>query len=193
MITHDDPRAPARGDFNEPRAPARGATASPEGQAVPGPRGEDRGATTHFRPPPSALRRSRRGFTLIEVIVIVVILGVLAAVIAPRFLSRIGQSKRSVTEANASSLATALKLFIADHGAPESGSPIDILWERPGNIEESKWQPYVENADKLLDAWGRTFVLRIPGEKNTFDFDIVSYGADGKPGGEGDDADIIKP
>jgi general secretion pathway protein G len=123
----------------------------------------------------------------------VVILGVLAAVIAPRFLSRIGQSKRSVTEANAASLATAVKLFIADHGSPEPGAPIDILWERPSGIEETKWQPYVENADKLLDAWGRTFILRIPGEKNTFDFDIVSYGADGKPGGEGDNADIIQP
>ncbi len=138
-------------------------------------------------------KRERRGFTLIEVIVIVVILGVLAAVIAPRFLSRIGQSKVSVTEANASSLATAVKLFIADHGTPEQGATIDILWERPGNVEEAKWQPYVENPEKLLDAWGNKFVLRIPGEKNAFDFDVVSYGADGKPGGEGENADIVKP
>lgn len=138
-------------------------------------------------------RRVRRGFTLIEVIVIVVILGVLAAVIAPRFLSRIGQSKQSVTEANASSLVTAVKLFMADHGAPEQGATIDILWERPGNVEEAKWQPYVENPEKLLDAWGNKFVLKVPGDKNAFDFDIVSYGADGKPGGEGENADIVKP
>lgn len=134
-----------------------------------------------------------RAFTLIEVIVIVVILGVLAAVIAPRFLSRIGQSKRSVTEANASSLATAVRLFIADHGSPDSGATIEILWERPSNVEESKWQPYVENREKLLDAWGNLFVLKLPGEKNTFDFDVVSYGADAKPGGEGENADVIKP
>lgn len=139
------------------------------------------------------LRRAARAFTLIEVIVIVVILGVLAAVIAPRFLGRIGQSKRSVTEANASSLVTAVKLFIADHGQPEQGATIDILWERPANVEEARWQPYVENPEKLLDSWGNKFILRIPGEKNTFDFDIVSYGADSKPGGEGDNADIVKP
>lgn len=159
---------------NEPRAQARG---------------------LHGRSP---TRRSRSGlvaraFTLIEVIVIVVILGVLAAIIAPRFLSRIGQSKRAVTEANASSLVTAMKLFIADHGPPEQGATIDILWERPPSVEESKWQPYVENPDKLLDAWGNRFILRYPGEKNPYDFDIVSYGADNRPGGEGDNADIVKP
>lgn len=143
--------------------------------------------------PLAAPRRFRRGFTLIEVIVIVVILGVLAAVIAPRFLSRIGQSKRSVSESNASSLATALHLFIADHGQPEAGATIDILWERPPNVEEGRWQPYVENPEKLLDAWGNKFTLKIPGDKNTFDFDIISYGADGKPGGEGENADIVKP
>lgn len=133
-----------------------------------------------------------RGFTLIEAIVVVVIIGVLAAVIGPRLISRVGQSKRAVAEANASSLATAMKLFMADHGAPADGATIDILWERPSNVEESVWQPKVESADKLKDPWGNKFVLVMPGQKN-FDFDIVSYGADGKPGGEGDNADIAKP
>jgi len=134
-----------------------------------------------------------RGFTLIEVIVIVLILGVLAAVIAPRFIQRVGQSKRSVAEANAASLATAMKLFIADHGNPEPGSTIAVLWERPANIEESAWEPYVSSPDQLIDPWGNQFVLRIPGEKNTFDFDIVSFGADAKPGGDGENADVVKP
>lgn len=147
---------------------------------------------TRISPHRIAPRRVRRGFTLIEVIVIVVILGVLAAVIAPRFLSRIGQSKTAVAQTNAASLAQVVKLFIADHGQPESGATIDILWERPGNVEEAKWEPYVDNPEKLLDPWGNKFVLRLPGEKN-YDFDIVSYGADGKPGGEGENADVIKP
>ena len=136
---------------------------------------------------------ARRAFTLIEVIVIIIILGVLAAVIAPRILHRVGQSKRAVAETGAASLATAMDLFIADHGKPESGATIDILWERPGNIDEANWQPYVGNAEKLLDPWGAKYVLRMPGDKNTYDFDIISLGADGKPGGEGEDADIVKP
>jgi len=138
------------------------------------------------------LRAGRRAFTIIEVIVIVVILGVLAAVIAPRLLSRIGQSKQSVAAANASSLATQVKLFIVDHGAPEPGASIEILWERPSNVAEDEWEPYVEKPDDLLDPWGNPYVLVIPGRKN-FDFDVVSYGADGQPGGTGENADVVKP
>lgn len=136
---------------------------------------------------------ARGGFTIIEVIVIVVILGVIAAVIAPRLLGRIGQSKQAVAAANAASLATQVKLFIADHGMPQGGASIAILWERPSNIESGDWKgPYVDNEDQLDDPWGRPFVLLIPGQKNV-DFDVVSYGADGQPGGSGEDADVIKP
>jgi general secretion pathway protein G len=141
---------------------------------------------------PARSRSFRPGFTIIEVIVIVVILGVIAAIIAPRLLSRIGQSKQSVAKANASSLATAMKLFAADHGGvPEPGSTIDILWEKPANVQ-GEWHPGVDNAEALVDPWGRKFMLVIPGEKN-IDFDIVSYGSDGQPGGEGEAADIRAP
>jgi len=141
------------------------------------------------RRPSGAGRRA--GFTLIEAIVVIVILGVLAAVIAPQFINRVGQSKQKTGEANAASLATAVKLYMADHGKPSQGATIDILWER-GDVSEEAWSPYVDNADALLDPWGNKFVLVIPGQKN-IDFDIVSYGADGKPGGTGEDADIVKP
>ncbi len=137
-------------------------------------------------------RRERAAFTIIEVIVIVVILGVIAAVIAPRLINRIGQSKQSVAAANAASLASSLKAFQIDHGLPEPGSTVRVLWERPSSVDESKWDPYVDNADQLLDPWGREFVLLIPGEKNV-DFDVVSYGRDGQPGGEAEDSDIVKP
>ena len=136
-------------------------------------------------------KQTRRAFTIIEVIVIVVILGVLAAVIAPRFLSRIGQSRSAVAKSNAASLASAMKSYMLDCGTPEAGASIDILWERPGNVEEGKWKgPYVDNAQALIDPWGKPFFLRIPPEFNA-DFDIVSYGADGQPGGEDENADII--
>jgi general secretion pathway protein G len=134
----------------------------------------------------------RTGFTIIEVIVIVVILGVLAALIAPRLINRIGQSKQSVAAANAASLATQMSLYFADHGTPEAGATINILWERPGNSTEGEWHPYVQNPDQLKDPWGNLFILVVPGHKNV-DFDIVSYGADGQPGGEDENADIVKP
>lgn len=140
-------------------------------------------------------KRRPGGFTIIEVIVIVVILGVIAAVIGPRLLGRIGQSKQSVAKANASSLAMQVKGFAADFGMPESGASINILWEKPSNVADTDWAgkgPYVDNAQQLLDPWGNPFVLRIPGEKNV-DFDIVSYGADGQAGGEGENADVVAP
>jgi general secretion pathway protein G len=137
-------------------------------------------------------RRRRRAFTIIEVIVMVVILGVLAAIIAPRLLNRVGQSKQAVAKSNAASLANAVRLFFTDHGKPESGATISILWERPPTVAQEKWQPYVESADALLDPWGHPYILRVPGEKN-FDFDVVSYGADGQPGGTDENADIVAP
>jgi len=136
-------------------------------------------------------RASRRGFTIIEVIVIVVILGVIAAVIAPRLLQRVGQSKVAVAKSNAASLASAMQLYIADCEMPESGSSILILWERPAGVSEDVWKkPYVDNRDALLDPWGNEFHLVVPGQVNV-DFDIVSYGKDGQPGGQDEDADIV--
>lgn len=137
-------------------------------------------------------RSARRGFTLIEAIVIIVIIGILATIIAPRVLNRIGQSKQSVAKSNAQSLASAMKLFAADYGMPREGASIDILWERPSDVELSEWEPKVDSADALLDPWGNKFILRIPGQKN-YDFDVVSLGADGAPGGEGEDADVVAP
>jgi general secretion pathway protein G len=134
----------------------------------------------------------RRGFTIIEVIVIVVILGVLAAVIAPRLFSRVGQSKQSVARSNAATLANAVRLYFSDHGKPEAGATLSILWERPPGVEAESWEPYVESPEALIDPWGNPFILVIPGQKN-FDFDIVSYGKDGQPSGDGEDADVVAP
>lgn len=140
-------------------------------------------------------RRSagRRAFTIIEVIVIITIIGIIAAVIAPRLISRIGSSRTATAKVNASTLATAMRTFLADCGTPESGATITILIDPPSNMAEGAWKgPYVESLDALNDPWGKPFELVIPGKKN-FDFDIVSYGKDGQPGGEGEDSDIIAP
>lgn len=146
-----------------------------------------------FTLPRHSARSARRGFTIIEVIVIVVILGVIAAVIAPRLIGRVGQSKQAVAKSNAATIANAMKLFQIDNGLPESGSALTILIERPGNVAENAWKgPYLDNVEMLTDPWGNPYQLVIPGTKNV-DFDIVSFGADGQPGGEGENEDIRAP
>lgn len=143
-----------------------------------------------------ATRPARRAFTLIEAIVVIVIIGVLAAVVAPNILKRIGQSEQAAATASANSLYTALKGFIADHGEPPSGATIDILWERPSSVSEEDWKnsaaPYVETKDDLTDPWGNKYILAIPGPEGR-DYAIISYGKDGKAGGDGQDKDIVKP
>ncbi len=138
-----------------------------------------------------ANRGRRRGFTLIEAIVIIVILGVIAAVVAPRLLGRIGQSKQSVAAQGCAALATQMKLYMADCGSLEAGTPLSVLLQRPGNVAESAWKgPYVDNEDSLKDPWGNPYLLVVPGQVNV-DFDIVSYGSDGQPGGEGENEDVV--
>jgi general secretion pathway protein G len=139
-------------------------------------------------------RTARRAFTLVEIIVVIVILGILATLIAPRIFSRIGQAKHATAESNAAVLANATKLLLADCGGkvPE-GATIMALWEKPGGVEEGQWKgPYVDSVEQLKDPWGNLYVLVVPGRKN-IDFDVVSYGADKSPGGTGDDADVTKP
>lgn len=133
---------------------------------------------------------SVRAFTIIEVIVIVVILGILAAVIAPRVIGRVAQSKTSVAKAGVSTISTAFTSYIVDCGKPDSGASLSVLMENPGN--STSWQgPYLNNVDDLKDPWGREYVLVIPSQYGNADFDIISYGADGQPGGEAENIDII--
>jgi general secretion pathway protein G len=142
-----------------------------------------------------ATRRSTRrsAFTIIEVIVIVVIIGILAAVIAPRLLNRVGQAKRTAAEANANAVATAVATYIADCGKPPAGASLEsFLMSKPSDVGDNWKGPYLQNKDQLKDPWGQPFQIVMPGKKNA-DFDIVSYGEDKQPGGEGDNADIIKP
>jgi general secretion pathway protein G len=132
--------------------------------------------------------RSRPGFTLIEAIVVIVIIGVLAAIIGPPLFSRIVGSKIATAGANAATIATQVKAYQMDYDSLPSS--LNDLLNRP--TDGKGHGPYLENADQLLDPWGHAFVLRIPPQKNAF-FDIISYGADGQPGGDGENADIVKP
>ncbi|MEQ9094844.1 MAG: type II secretion system major pseudopilin GspG [Phycisphaerales bacterium] len=137
-------------------------------------------------------RRRRRGFTIIEVLVIITIMGIIAAVVVPRLFSRIGQSRQATAESNAASIAGQVQVFLIDMGKlPDTGT-LEFLRKEPSGMSGTWNGPYISNDEMLIDPWGNPYIIVAPGEKNT-DFDIVSYGADGQPGGEGEDADIIKP
>jgi len=136
-------------------------------------------------------RRAARAFTIAEIIVVVVIIGILATIVATRLLPKIGGAKTTTALANANTLAGAVQEYWSDCGEPPSGTAmIDFLMTRPANVAEDKWKgPYMQNRDQFTDPWGNSFVLVIPPQFNS-DFDVVSYGADGQPGGAGEGADI---
>lgn len=137
---------------------------------------------------------ARRGFTLIEAIVIVVILGILAAVIAPRLLGRLGQARSAVAEQQAGVLRGAMDRFLIDHSNKIGRETLTlrVLVERPSFIDEADYQAELQSKDDLMDPWENEFILEYPGQDGK-DFRIISYGADGQPGGEGEAADIIVP
>ena len=130
---------------------------------------------------------TRRGFTLLELLVVVVIIGLLAAFVAPRYFGQVGKSEVNIAKAQLDALEKALDQYRLDIGRyPDSELGLNALVTKPAN--EQKWAgPYLRK-DVPLDPWGKPYVYRIPGEKH--EFDLVSFGKDGQPGGAGENADI---
>jgi general secretion pathway protein G len=127
------------------------------------------------------------GFTLLELLVVLVILGLLAAFVAPRYFSQIGKSEAAVARAQIEAFDRALDQFRIDVGRfPTSAEGLGVLIERPPGA--TKWSgPYLKKGVPN-DPWGRPYQYRAPGQKG--DYDIVSLGKDGLPGGSEENADI---
>ena len=136
---------------------------------------------------PNIIKSRLRGFTLLELLVVVVIIGLLASYVGPRYFSQLGKSEVTTAKAQMQAFSRALDQFRLDVGRyPTTEQGLNALIVRPG--DEAKWNgPYLQNAVPL-DPWGKAYIYRAPGEKG--DYDIVSYGKDGVPGGTGDNADI---
>lgn len=127
------------------------------------------------------------GFTLIELLVVVAIIGLLVAYVAPRYFGQIGKSEVNVAKAQIDAFEKALEQYRLDAGRyPPTELGLAALVQRPQN--EPKWNgPYLKK-DVPMDPWGKPYVYRFPGESG--DFDLISYGKDGQPGGVGENADI---
>ncbi|MEX2673646.1 MAG: type II secretion system major pseudopilin GspG [Phycisphaeraceae bacterium] len=128
----------------------------------------------------------RRGFSLIELLLVLVILAVLAAVVAPRFASRSEQARETAAMTDISNLETALGTFEVDNGRyPSNDEGLRALVEEPNNLDT--WRgPYIRRGVPN-DPWGNEYVYRYPGQNNEYTYDLSSRGADGQ---EGTDDDI---
>jgi general secretion pathway protein G len=133
------------------------------------------------------MRKKSLGFTLLELLVVIVIIGLLAGYVAPRYFSQVGRSEIQVARAQIESLEKALDQYRLDtRHYPSAEQGLDALVSRPAN--EPNWNgPYLKKA-LPSDPWGRPYVYRVPGQKG--DFDLFSLGRDGRAGGSGEDADI---
>jgi general secretion pathway protein G len=131
---------------------------------------------------------SESGFTLVEILVVITIIGLIMGLVGPRVLGYLGESKVKAAAIQIESFASALDLFYLDAGRyPSSGEGLTALVQRPGGAQS--WNgPYLKNGQVPNDPWGRPYIYRSPGER--LPYDIVSFGSDGQEGGTGTAADI---
>lgn len=129
------------------------------------------------------------GFTLLELLVVMAIIGLLAAYVGPKYFSQLGKSEHNVAKAQIESFAKALDAFRLDAGRyPTTAEGLNALMAKPVNVRT--WSgPYLAK-EIPLDPWGKTYIYKNPGTRGR-DFDIVSYGSDGQPGGADAAADIF--
>jgi len=138
------------------------------------------------------IRRSRKGFTLIELLVVILIISMLAGFVAPNVLKRLGKAKTDLARPRMAVIENAIKSFEFDCGRlpDESEGGLEALLVAPPDLEE-KWNgPYLKKS-QLLDPWGNEYIYLSEGQVNIGSFDLISLGADGQDGGEGENTDIV--
>jgi len=134
------------------------------------------------------MRARCAGFTLLELLVVVAIIGLLVGYVAPRYFGQLGKSEVATAKAQIDALDKALDQYRLDTGHyPPTEPGLAALFDRPAN--EPRWGgPYLRKAVPV-DPWGKAYVYRSPGAQGA-EYDLLSYGKDGQPGGSGEDADL---
>ncbi len=134
------------------------------------------------------VKQKQRGFTLIEILVVVIILGLLVALVGPRLWGRVSMAKQKAAKAQIELFGTALDTYRLDLGRyPTTEEGLKALREKPSGAEG--WQgPYLPK-EIPLDPWNKPYIYKCPGEHG--DYDLLSYGLDGTEGGEGENLDIV--
>jgi len=136
--------------------------------------------------------RRRSGFTLLELVVVIIVLGLLAGIVAPQIIGRLSEAKSTTARTQIELLSVALDGYRLDNGSyPTTDQGLAALRERPTRAPvPASWRgPYLRKAVPL-DPWGRAYLYRAPGARAPGAFDLESLGRDGKVGGDGEDADV---
>jgi general secretion pathway protein G len=133
-------------------------------------------------------RRVQRGFTLVELLVVITIIGLIMGLVGPRVLNYLTESKAKAAKIQIESFSSALDLYFLDVGRyPSTSEGLAALVRRPGSA--SAWNgPYLKGGQVPADPWGNPYVYRSPGDHGTYD--IISYASDGQEGGTGSAADV---
>jgi general secretion pathway protein G len=146
---------------------------------------------TSFARTRGGLRR-RSGFTLIEILVVIVVIAILATLVAPNVFQHVGAAKSATAKSQIEMLTTTLDAYRLSIGSyPSTEQGLGALYERPSIDPPANWNgPYLRKPVPL-DPWNNAYIYVYPGQQNPSGFDLYSYGADGLPGGEGENADIV--
>lgn len=134
------------------------------------------------------MKKQQLGFTLVELLVVLAIIGLLAGLVGPKVLNQLGGAKADTAGVQIRDFEQALEIYMLDTGKfPSTEQGLEALVKDPGDV--SGWNgSYLRRNDLPQDPWNNDYQYRFPGEHG--DVDVMSYGADGRPGGEGDNADI---
>jgi general secretion pathway protein G len=134
------------------------------------------------------IRKRERGFTLIELMIVIIILGLLAALVGPKLFGKVGAAKQKAAKAQIELFGTALDALRLDVGRyPTTDEGLKSLREKPSGMENWKG-PYLPK-EIPNDPWGKPYIYKSPGEHG--DYDLMSYGLDGTQGGEGENEDVV--